>query len=121
MEFHDKIKPINICLDSVNYRYWPYVTTNFLQGKNLFKYTDGYLIMPILNMRQDNYAKALSDHEQSLSEWRITNARIITWISTTIAQDISLQLSKFTTKVAWDFLANLYKHDNYDKMSCLPK
>lgn len=41
---------------------------------------------------------------------------MIAWINNAVTQDITFQLSKFSTaKAVSDFLANLYVQDNYAK------
>lgn len=92
-------------------------------------YIDGSPVMPILDMKHDNSAKAMSDHKQHLQDWYMTKRKIITWINNAITQGIGFQLLKFSAKTAWDFLVNLYMHYNYDKKisititntSCLPR
>ena len=42
--------------------------TNFIERKDMLKYIDVYLAMPILDIKHDSYAEALSNHEQHVRE-----------------------------------------------------
>jgi len=80
---------------------------NFLKGKKIWGYVSGTYMIP----------KNIEEGDAVLIDtWEANNAKIITWINSSIEHSIGMQLAKYeTTKEIWDHLQRLFTQSNFAK------
>ncbi|XP_049399921.1 uncharacterized protein LOC125864011 [Solanum stenotomum] len=82
-----------------NYSSWEFQFQLFVTGKELWGHIDGSNPAPT--------------DETKLSEWKIKDARVMTWILGSIDPLVVLNLRSYkTTKAMWDYLQKVYNQDN---------
>ena len=79
--------------------------TNFLKGKEVWKYVSRIAKYPVVGVEKFNELFLI---------WETNNSKIITWINNSVEQRISVQLVKFkTAKEIWNYLSRLFVQNNF--------
>lgn len=88
-----------------NYFSWQFQTHLYLKRKNLWAHIDGTAPRPIVSKESYDTTK--------LSEWKVDDAKIMTWILRSVDQQFILNLRPHrTAKGMWDYLKRIYNIDN---------
>jgi hypothetical protein len=95
----DKLDLFHIRLNGKNYSAWEFQFQLFVKGKELWGHING-----------SNPAPTDVD---ALSRWEIMDARVMTWILSSIEPHLVLNLRPYKTAAAmWNYLNKVYNQDN---------
>ena len=95
----DKLDLFHIRLNGKNYSAWEFPFQLFVKGKELWGHING-----------SNPAPTDVD---ALSRWEIMDARVMTWILSSIEPHLVLNLRPYKTAAAmWNYLNKVYNQDN---------
>jgi hypothetical protein len=95
----DKLDLFHIRLNGKNYSAWEFQFQLFVKGKELWGHINGS-------------NPALTDAD-AFSRWKIMDARVMTWILSSIEPHLVLNLRPYKTVAAiWNYLNKVYNQDN---------
>ena len=98
----DKLKSFPIRFAGKNYCAWEFQFKLFVKGKELWGHIDGSNPAP--------------RDAEALSKWEIKDARVMTWILSSVEPHLVLNLRPYKTVVAmWNYLHTVYNQDNSAK------
>lgn len=92
---------ISVKFDGSNYAVWKFHFQFFIEGKGLWRYIDG------------TESKPDESESKKLKQWRIDNAKIISWILGSIDANIGIPMRGFkTAEEMWNYLERVYQQSN---------
>ncbi|KAJ0074954.1 hypothetical protein Patl1_33820 [Pistacia atlantica] len=95
----DIVESFHIRFTSKNYSAWEFQFTLFVKEKELWSHIDGSAPAP--------------PSVEALSKWEIKDARVMTWILSSVAPHLVLNLKPYKTAAAmWNYLNMVYNQDN---------
>ena len=98
----DKLELFPIQFTGNNYSAWEFQFKLFVKGKELWGHIDGSVPAP--------------QGAEALSKWEIQDARVMTWLLSSVKSHIVLNLRLDKTTVAmWTYLNTVYNQDNSAK------
>lgn len=90
---------------------WRFHFQFFVERKGLWGYVDGSAIPPDASKAKDEAAKAAVT--QAAAQWRVNNARVVSWILGSVNTNIGIPMRGLhTTKEMWDYLEKVYQQSN---------
>jgi hypothetical protein len=96
---YDKVDSFHIRFTGKNYSAWKFQFKLFLKGKELWGLIDGSTPAP--------------QEVEALSKWEIKDARVMTWILSSVEPHLILNLRPYTTAATiWNYLNQVYNQDN---------
>ena len=98
----DKLESFPIRFIGKNYLAWEFKFKLFVKGKELWGHIDGSVPAP--------------QGAEALSKWQIHDARVMTWLLSSVESHLVLNLRPYKTVVAmWTYLNTVYNQDNSTK------
>ena len=98
----DKLEAFPIRFTSKNYSAWEFPFKLFVKGKELWGHIDGSVLAP--------------QGAEALSKWEIHDARVMTWLLSSVESHLILNLRPYKTAAAmWTYLNTVYNQDNSAK------
>ena len=98
----DKLESFPIRFTGKNYSAWEFQFKLFVKGKELWGHIDGSVPTP--------------QGVKALSKWKIHDARVITWLLSSVKSYLVLNLSPYKTAATmWTYLNRVYNQDNSAK------
>ncbi|KAA8525327.1 hypothetical protein F0562_007182 [Nyssa sinensis] len=98
----DKLESFHIRFTGKNYSAWEFQFKLFVKGKDLWGHIDGSVPAP--------------QGVEALSKWEIHDARVMTWILSSVEPHLVLNLRPYKTAVSmWNYLNTVYNQDNSAK------
>lgn len=95
----EKSEILPIKMDGKNYLSWEFQFHMFVKGKELWGHIDGSIPKPTENAEK--------------AKWESNDAKVITWILSSVDSKIVLNLRSYTTaKDMWAYLKKIYNQDN---------
>ena len=98
----DKLESFPIRFTGKNYSAWEFQFKLFVKGKELWGHIDGSVPAP--------------QGAEALSKWEIHDARVMTWLLSSVESHLVLNLRPYKIVVAmWTYLNTVYNQDNSAK------
>ena len=98
----DKLEAFPIRFTGKNYSAWEFQFKLFVKGKELWGHIDGSVPAP--------------QGVEALSKWEIHDARVMTWLLSSVESHLVLNLRPYKTAAAmWTYLNTVYNQDNSAK------
>ena len=98
----DKLEAFPILFIGKNYSTWEFQFKLFVKGKELWGHIDGSVPAP--------------QGTEALSKWEIHDARVMTWLLSSVESHLVLNLRLYKTAAAmWTYLNTVYNQDNSAK------
>ena len=98
----DKLEAFPIRFTGKNYSAWEFQFKLFVKEKELWGHIDGSVPAP--------------QGAEALSKWEIHDARVMTWLLSSVESHLVLNLRPYKTVVAmWTYLNTVYNQDNSAK------
>ena len=98
----DKLESFPIRFPSKNYSAWEFQFKLFVKGKELWGHIDGSVPTP--------------QSAEALSKWEIHDARVMTWLLSSVESHLVLNLRPYkNTAAMWTYLNTVYNKDNSTK------
>ena len=98
----DKLESFPIRFTGKNYSAWEFQFKLFVKGKELWGHIDGSVPAP--------------QGAEALSKWEIHDARVMTWLLSSVESHLVLNLRPYKTDAAmWTYLNTVYNQDNSAK------
>ena len=98
----DKLELFPIRVTGKNYSAWEFQFKLFVKGKELWGHIDGSVPAP--------------QGAEALSKWEIHDARVMTWLLSSVESHLVLNLRPYKTVAAmWTYLNTVYNQDNSAK------
>ena len=98
----DKLEAFSIWFTGKNYSVWEFQFKLFVKGKELWGHIDGSVPAP--------------QGAEALSKWEIHDARVMTWLLSSVESHLVLNLRPYKTAAAmWTYLNTVYNQDNSAK------
>jgi transposase InsO family protein len=120
MDDNDKVTIMPMKLSDTNYVTWASIMKHHIWGKGLWGIVDGSDSEPKLSLTkkegdkevplsEEEKIKAIASYEKKWKEWRISHAKIMSWLINSVDIKKCSSLAKFDhADKAWEYLKNMY-------------